>query len=93
MLHEKNGKIGFFRPKCAKTRLEGSIISNFLRGLHPPTHVNKSSREGNGEATERGNENREPRTRGLKKVVRFFNGGGRSIASGGIDAPVCHSMR
>jgi hypothetical protein len=37
---------GFFRPKCAKTRLEASKVSKFFPGLHPPTPVNKSKRKG-----------------------------------------------
>jgi hypothetical protein len=68
---------GFIGPKCAKARLQASIISIFFRGLYYRTPVNKREGwEGKGEAY--ANEKRrseKPETRGTKKVVRFFQRG------------------
>jgi hypothetical protein len=94
MLHEKkwgwrfygSSNTGFFRLKCAKTRLQASIISHFFQGVTPQTPVNKREVwEGKDEACELGKEKRETRDTGNKeRSSDVLTGGGVcSIASGG----------
>jgi hypothetical protein len=70
---------GFFRPKCAKTRLQASIISKkFSEGYTPgPPSIKERGRDGRVKMKHASEERRseKPETRGIKKVVRFFNGG------------------
>jgi hypothetical protein len=49
----------FFRPKCAKTRLQASIISKFVMGVTPSDPQQRERWEGKGEACELGKEKRE----------------------------------
>jgi hypothetical protein len=83
----------FFRPICAKTRLQANVISKHSPGVIPRTLINKGKEggaEGKGEAWE-GTERRKRRMAGGKSCAGQRHGkqkswiitGGCSITSGG----------